>query len=53
MTAQPDVEVTADELLARLKKINAMIRRGLAEAERGETEYLWEARVRRMALMAW
>ena len=40
MTAQPDVEATADELLVRLKRINAMIRRGLAEAERGETEYL-------------
>ena len=37
MTVQADVEVPADELLARLKKINAMIRRGLAEAERGET----------------
>ena len=40
MTAQVDVEVSADELLARLKRINAMIRRGLAEAGRGETEYL-------------
>jgi hypothetical protein len=40
MTAQPDVEVPGDDLLARMKKVtelNARIRRGLTEAERGET----------------
>ena len=38
MTIQADVEVPADELLTRLKRINALIRRGLAEAERGAGE---------------
>ena len=41
MTAQADVEVPGDDLLAWMREVtavNARIRAGLAEAERGEPE---------------